>query len=414
MKVVQLESKSIRELRKKRKSLMQGMIEDQDGSLLVLRSAYVGKDRKHHLISFAIFTIFFELWDRFSMESWSYTFDQEGLMFYIKLEEEAKDVKDTLVHFEDYHPLGFAIDSDVFNKDHILKRSDIDVEERIDKFLDKPLSVVYDEEVDNPKYEKEFYKEIEDYMLKGDKQTILSNIVVYSYVSAFTKTLGFGMFGPNYRGSNEHMNFEKFIHLVRTYKDKTLEIFNYNSKDPESVLAFQEDLNQKIKLSVLNQESYYYTIFMTSMVLFAFINSRGYADITSHIKNMTLELEEYTDFEGERQRYEIAFRGFKEVFNNYVPFYQKHQSIISTLLYIMSRHDDDAVLHFNGEKNLLKLKFLSKNLVFKEDKWDELDKFCTSNYLYPHDDTTLVAVTSMLDILQRNYLKIKILFDTNH
>ena len=414
MKVVQLESKSIRELRRKRKTLMQGMIEEQEGSLLVLRSAYVGKNRKHHLISYAIFTIFFELWDRFSMESWSYTFDQEGLMFYIKLEEDAKNVKDTLVHFEDYHPLGFSIDSDVFDKEKILKRSDIGVEERIDHFLEKPLHEAYDEELDDPKYEKAFHKEIEDHMLKGDKQTILSNIVVYSYVSAFTKTIGFGMFGPNYRGSNEHMNFEKFIHLVRTYKDKTLEIFNYNSKNPESVLAFQEDLNQQIKLAVLNQESYYYTVFMTSMVLFSFINSRGFADITSNIKNMTLELENYTNFEGQRDRYEIAFNGYKEVFTQYLPFYQKHQSILSTLLFIMSRHDDHAVLNFNGEKNLLKIKFLAKNLVFKEEKWEELDKFCTSNYLYPHDATTLLAVTSMLDVLQRNYLKIKMLFDTNH
>lgn len=414
MKVVQLESKSIRELRKKRKILMQGMIEEQEGSLLVLRSAYVGKDRNHHLISYAIFTIFFELWDRFSMESWSYTFDQEGLMFYIKLEEDAKSVKDILVHYEDYHPLGFAIDSDVFNQNKILTRKDIDVEERVDRFLNKPLNEFYDEGVKNLKYEKEFLKEVEDYMLKGDKQTILSNIVVYSYVSAFTKSIGFGMFGPNYRGSNEHMNFEKFIHLVRTYKDKTLNIFNYNSKSPKSVYAFQEDLNQQVKLAVLNQESYYYTVFMTSMVLFAFINSRGYADIGAQIKNMSLELENYTNFEGERKRYNIAFKGFKEVFQHYVPFYQKNESIISTLLFIMSRHEDCAVLSFNGEKNLLKLKFLAKNLVFKEDKWDELDKFATTNYLYPHDSTTLLAVTLMLDVLQRNYLKIKILFDTNH
>lgn len=129
---------------------------------------------------------------------------------------------------------------------------------------------------------------------------------------------------------------------------------------------------------------------------------------------MTKELEEYTDFDGERERYDIAFDGFKEVFQHYVPFYQKNQSIISTLLFIMSRHDDFAVLNFNGEKNLLKVKFLAKNLIFKENKWEELDKFSTTNYLYPHDSTTLLAVTLMLDVLQRNYLKIKILFDTNH
>lgn len=414
MKVVQLKSESIKELREKRKSLMHGMIDGQDGSLLVLRTAYAGKDRRNHLLSYAIFTIFFELWDRFMLESWSYTFDEEGLIFYIKLEEEAKEIKDILVHYEDYHPLGFAIDSDVFDKDANILRGDLGLDERVDKFTQSVLSDLLESEIEDQEYERKFLKEIEAYMLKGDKQTILSNILLYSYVSAFTKHIGFGMYGPNYRGSNEHMNFEKFIHLIRTYRDETLNIFNYNSKDPESILAFQEEVNQKIKISVLNQDSYYYTVFMTSTVLFAFINSRGYADISKQIKNISLELDKITDFEGERERYEIGFNGYREVFNHYVPFYQKNNSVISTLLFIMSRYDDYSIKSFNGEKNLMKAQFLAKNLIFKEEKWDELNKFCTSTYIYPHDVTTLLVVTCMLDVLQRNYLKIKILFDTNH
>ncbi|CAM3664802.1 citrate lyase holo-[acyl-carrier protein] synthase [Erysipelothrix urinaevulpis] len=414
MKVVQLKSESIKELRIKRKSLMQGMIEGQEGSLLVLKTAYAGKNRKHHLLSYAIFTIFFELWDRFMLESWSYTFDEEGLIFYIKLEESADKIKDILVHYEDYHPLGFAIDSDVFDKDTHVSREDINVASRVDKFTQTSLDSLLESEIDDDEYERKFFKEIENYMLKGDKQTILSNILMYSYVSAYTKSIGFGMYGPNYRGSNEHMNFEKFIHLVRTYRDETLNIFNYNSKDPESILAFQEMVNQKIKISVLNQESYFYTVFMTSTVLFAFINSRGYADITKQIKKIAVEIEGFTEFENERERYDIAFTGYREAFNHYVPFYQKNRSVISTLLFIMSRYDDYSIVTYNGEKNLMKAQFLAKNLIFKEDKWDELNKFCTSSYLYPHDATTLLVVTCMLDVLQRNYLKIKILFDTNH
>lgn len=415
MNIVQLESKSIHDLREQRKLLIQGMIEDQEGSLLIIRSAFAGKDRKHHLISFAVFTIFFELWDRFTMETWSYTFDKEGLIFYMKLEENGSEVKDALVHYEDYHPLGFAVDGDVFDKDKNFTREDVGAKERIDKYLNKPFDKLVTKKVDNSKYSKEFLKDIEVFMLKGDKQTILSNITVYSYVSAFTKTLGFGIYGPNYRGSNEQMNFEKFIHFLKTYQEETLDIFEYNSNDPRSILKFQRELNQKIKQVLLNQDSFYFTIFMTSMVLFSFINSRGFADINKQIQSIFQELKDITEYNGEdKERYEIASTGFKEVFKNYIPFLQKHDSVISTLLYIMSRHDDYSILNFNGDKNLKKVQFLSKNLMFKEEKWIELDKFCRTNYLYPHDATTLLVVTLMLDVLKRNYLKIKILFDTNH
>lgn len=419
MKVVQLESESIKDLRQKRRSIMKKMIEGQEGSLLVLRTSFLGEDRRHHSNSFAVFSIFFDLWDRFTIESWSYTFDDEGLIFYIKMEEDARKVKDVLIHFEDYHPLGFAIDSDVFDKDRCIRREDFDKEERLDFYFKKPLEEMLSEIIFDENYMHTYAEKIEDFMLSGDKQTILSNVLVYACVAAFTKTKGFGMYGPNYRGSNDQMNFEKFVHLLRTYREEMLHIFEINPRDPEAIYRFQEEVDRKIKLAVLNQQSYYYTVYMTSIVMFAFINSRGFADMPKQIEWLSKELQAYGAFEKKgkcdvERRYAIALKGFRPVFKDYLPFYQKHESIIATFLYILSRHDDYAVECFNGEKTLLKAQFLAKNLVLKEDKWETMNQFCTSNYLYPHDSTILLGITVMLDVLQRNYLKIKILFDTNH
>ena len=153
---------------------------------------------------------------------------------------------------------------------------------------------------------------------------------------------------------------------------------------------------------------------MTSLVLFGFINSSGYSDISPQIKKLAdafyPEVQETT----EAARYDISRTGIKEVFNYYVPYYQKNKSTISTLLYIMSRYDDVSVLMHSGKQNLLKLQFLAKNLVHKEDKWEELDQFCISNSIYPHDATVLLTITCMLDVIQRNYIKIKMLLDSNY
>lgn len=413
MDIVQLTSESMKELRRKRLNIMKGMIDGQDRTLLVLSGGFAGINRQHHSVSYAVFSIFYELWDRFSMESWSYTFDSEGLMFYIKLEEDALKIKEVLVHYEDFHPLGFAIDSDVLSKDAEITRDMIGFEARIEPFTKQPLEDVLDSVITDKKYLTNFVKKIESEIVQGDRQTILSNIMVYSYITAFTKPLGFGMYGPNYRGSNDQMNFEKFIHLVRAYKEEMLNIFNYNSTRIDDIIAFQTKVQDRIAHAVLNQQSYKYTVTMTSLVMFGFINSRGYADISKQIRTLSEQLKEKGVFDDEGKTYDITQNGMRELFNYTVPFFQKHKTIESSLLYLLSRYKDDSIMLHNGEQNLLKVQFLAKNLMLKEDKWIEVNKFCTSSYIYPHDSTHLMSVVAMLDLIQRNYLKIKMMFDRN-
>ena len=414
MNIVQLTSESMEDLRKKRQKIMAGMIENQEGTLLLLSGAYAGKNRQDHRVSYAVFSIFYELWERFTLDSWSYTFDEEGLMFYIRIDEDAEKVKNILVHFEDHHPLGFAINSEVFSKEKSWTREALGLKSREDVFTKKNLRKLMDEIYEDKKYHDQFVKRVESEINQGDKSTILSNILVYGFVGAFTKPLGFGMYGPNYRGSNDQMNFEKFIHLLRAYKNEMVKISSVNSHRIDDIISFQKNVEEKIAHAVLNQQSFKYNIVMTSLILFSFMNSRGYADISKQAKQLAQELQEKGVFEGEDEQYAIALNGFKELFTHTVPFYQKHHSVESSLLNLMSRHKDHAILLHNGEQSLLKVQFLAKNLMLKEEKWNEMNKFCVSSYIYPNDSTNLMILVFILDFVQRNYLKIKMMFETKN
>ena len=77
----------------------------------------------------------------------------------------------------------------------------------------------------------------------------------------------------------------------------------------------------------------------------------------------------------------------------------------------MSRYRDVSVINDSGEQSLLKMQFLAKNLMKKPDKWEELEKFAVSNGVYPQDTTVILANTVMMDLIQRNYIKIKMLFN---
>ena len=152
-------------------------------------------------------------------------------------------------------------------------------------------------------------------------------------------------------------------------------------------------VENKIQLAVLNDNPYYYPIYMTSLVLFGFINSSGYTDISPQIKKLADAFYPTVQETDEADRYDISRTGMKEVFAYYVPYLQKNRSTISTLLYIMSRYDDVSVLLHS--------------------KWQELDQFSVSNGIYPHDATVLLTISCMLDVIQKNYIKIKILLDSN-
>lgn len=411
MEIVPLTSSSFDELRKERREIVKSMVEDQHGSLLVLSGAYAGKKRQRNGVSYAVFTVFFELWDRYTFESWSYTFDADGLIFYIRLDEDAKAVKNTMIHYEDYHPLGFAIHSDVFDYQGEVTRETINAKPRFDFYYKRPIDELLSESIVDEKYDDVFFKKVENQIISGDRQSVISNILVYGYVSVFTKPMGFGMYGPNYRGSNNQMNFERFVHLLRTYKEDIKRVFSVNASNPDDVRRFQKDIESKIQLAVLNQQSYHYSVYMTSVVLLAFVQVKGYSEMQNEIKAISDSLYGTVRNLDEHKRYDIARTGMKEVFSLFVPFYQRSKSITATMLYIMSRYDDQAIMKHNGLQNLLKVQFLSKNLILKEDKWIELDRFCASNYIYPHDSTILLAITVMLDLMQRNYLKTKILLE---
>lgn len=411
MNIVPLSSETIAELRLERSRFVKDMIHQQDGVLLVIGGTFAGQNRQHHAVSYAVMSIFFELYERYTLDFWTYTFDAEGLMFYMRIDGNPKAIKNTLIHYEDYHPLGFAIKSYVYTQDDKWTREKLGVEDRKDFYFNRTIDELLNECVEDEKYEKAFIDKIEAELIKTDKQSVLSNILIYSYLAAFTKPLGFGLYGPNQRGSNKHMNFKNFIIFLKTYKDEMKKILHVNSRNYLNVRKFQLDVEKKVQLALLSQEPFYFSIHMTSLVLFGFMNSSGYADITNQIKKLADEFMIKHKALDESDRYDVSRTGLKEVFSYYVPFYQKNRAVTPTLLYIMSRYDDQAVNIHNGHQNLLKLQFLAKNLVFKEDKWIELERFATTHSLYPHDSTILLAQTVMLDLMQRNYLKIKMLFD---
>lgn len=410
MHIVPLSSDSIDKLREKRSEIIRSMAQNQSETLLVLGGAFGGVNRQHHAVSYAVISVFFELWDRYILDSWSYTFDADGLIFYINLDQDAKAIKNTMIHYEDYHPLGFAIQTEVYSKGEAVTRSNLNGKERMDSFLNKPLVDVLNTINDDPMYLEQFVGSVEKYILNSDKNLILSNILSYGYVAAFTKDFGMGVYGPNHSDVNFQMNYERFIYLLRAFQKNVSKILSFNLNSAKNILDLQNKIESEIQHTLLSQSSFQYPIFMSTLVLIGLVKSSGYRDITHQIKRV------YESLKGslgklntlELKRYAICESGMRPLFHNFIPFYQKNHSVEATLLYIISRYDDYSIIIKSEKTNLLKAQFLAKNLVHKEEKWIEMHQFNIQNGIAPYDSTIHLANTIILDLIQRNYLKIKL------
>lgn len=408
MDIVPLTSNSIKKLREQRSEIVKNMTQNQSGTLLVLGGAFGGIKRQHHAVSYAVISVFFQLWDRYVFNSWSYTFDADGLIFYVQMDDDASAIKNTLIHYEDYHPLGFAIQSYVSTADkQEITREDLGVKKRLDFYTGRPVLEILDNPIDDPEYFQAFVSAIEKHIIGSEKQYVLGNMSLYGYVAAFTKEYACGVFGPNHRGMDPQMNFEKFIYVLRVYYKEVSKMTRTNLNNEKSMVYFQKNIEKAMQQELLTQKSFQYSVYMTTTILYAFLNSSGYKDILIQIKNLHKNLKNSLPKDS-LDRYKIFDTGFKDGFTHYIPFYQKNKSVEGAFMNILSRYDDASIITDSGKQNLMKVQFLAKNLKLKEDKWIELHRFCISTGIYPYDSTIVLANTMILDLIQRNYLKIKI------
>lgn len=408
------EANDLNQLRQNRLIKQQNLLTNIDGeSLLVIKSTFLSDDRRYHYASYAVLILFLELKQRLVLRSFTYTFNKEGLIFYINVSEKAETIKKILINYEDNHPLGFAIISEVYSNVQLteVSRSQLGAQPRYLNHQDLGelvnLGVVYDKE-----YRTQFRKSIEKTMLDDSYEEVLTNIALFGLISANTKPYGFGCLSPNSSSLSMNLNYNQFIKVLEVFKSELRILFKINTLNLSEVLKCHRRIEDALRVALHTQRAHFYMVFLIVMLTSGFINSRSYADMSSQIKSLYLNLynePEYKNYldQDDSLRYYFAKNGFKEGFGLYLNFFQKHRLITPAFLYILSKNEDQYIIETSGYQALQKAQFLSKNLVFKEAHWEEFDQWCNSNHVTPYDSTQVMAAVVMLDFMQRNYAKIK-------
>lgn len=412
MNVIFDESLDIRESRSLRLDQQKNLyVYDDNTSLLVLKSTYLQEDRRFNYASYGVIMIYLELKRRLNVHAFTYTFSKEGLIFFLEVEGTGTHIKNIMVNYEDNHPLGFSVGSCVYYKGLEVTRAEIQVERRNEEGLDLETAVDEGVILDHD-YLTSFRKRMEKTMIADDYDEVLINIILFGMITADTKIFSFGCHGPNVSGIYKQINYQQFLKVIEVLRSDLATLLTINTYDLNAVLEIQFMIEEKMRKAIHQQRIGFYFVFLIMMTLTGFVNSRSFQDMSFQIKSLYVNLYETKRFmeniEGEDSlRYYSAKNGFKEGFGLYLNYYQKHREVIPTLLYIISKNEDQSIIESVGYQTLQKTQFLAKNLVNKPDRWAEFDKWCLVNRVSPYDSTQILAIVVSLDMFQRNYAKIK-------
>lgn len=414
MQIEQLQSKNIEALRAQRESISRHMSLDADGTFVVLTTAFFGVDRGYYPFSYAVFSLFLELKERYDFLSWSHTFDSEGLVFYFTVDEPAHSLYNTLAHYEDHHPLGASVLFQVYDDGMRLSRADIDAISREDHYFHEPLDALICSESQDEHYRTSSIERIDSYILSLDAKRLMEQLVIYGHVAAYVKSLGFGMYGAASQGNDTRMNFNKFVDYVMKLKQQMSHISLLENRQIKEVIAFENECEMALQQAMLSRQNHMFPIRLLTILLIATWRSERYNDIAKHSAVIGLEHFEQGAIEAtEVARYTLCKNGFKDMFGYYVPYMEKSGSTIQTFIYILSRHDDAYVIKTSREESLQKIQFLCKNLVDKPDKWEELNRFAQGLGIVPKDTTNILMITSMMVFVRRHFQSIKETIDAS-
>ena len=104
-------------------------------------------------------------------------------------------------------------------------------------------------------------------------------------------------------------------------------------------------------------------------------------------------------FTGTRGAREIAFTGYRQLFEDWLPFYRKERNIGRLLIYIISSLDDTCIIHRAGEKRALEVRREAEQLLnnYTEDNIRRMCERFREENISPGGAADMLALTIFID-----------------
>lgn len=430
--------------REKRIYYQKKLSEEKKLVLVTLRVNFPGIEKDKNICKSVLLEIDNEILKVFKPKYKEIYRNLEGLTYIYLFDEKVEILKKEMINIEEEHSLGRLVDIDVYiDGFRSISRKEFGKNYRKCYLCDNDAKIC-------SRGKKHEYTLIKEYIYEKYRHFLahkLSTLACQSSIYELITYPSFGLVSHKNSGSHEDMDMFSFIKstfiIQKAFYDIVL--LSYSDLDEKKCFELSRNIGKRIEKEMFEKigvNTHKGLIFLMLICLIGVSKNIYYGYEFENISNIITKFSSniYEDFyflnkkgkltNGERIYInygikgirEIAYSGFKDIFEKFLPLYEKYvgkysleKALYLILLNIMSCTDDTTIINRCGIEKLNYVKKKSKELLNSSiEEILEFDKFCIENNISPGGSADILTIVLFLynlkiDIFkerEKNYEKI--------
>lgn len=413
---------NIPELRERREKFIKSCIGKYRKTMVCVKPNFPGAEKRNIYSNYASYKIYEELSKILDIIEKDHEFEAEGLVFYLRVNGSASDIKSKSIEIETFHDLGRLIDIDVYDIDaNQISREGFGLPRRKCFICDND-AVICSRAMSHTKEDiVEFYrKTVLDYILKSDSEIL--RIAEFSLLNELMRSVSLGTVIPRTNGCHSDMDMYTFFESIKAVSKGLNKISKADTESFKTLRAFGLELEKKMFRATSGINTHKGIIFAFLLIFGGLIRSGSFDELSEEIAKLAIDsLDDFknTDTNGLRV-YNLhgikgargeAVSGYKNAFLKYIAQFRATEDLDETFLAIAYETEDTNIIHRAGLDVYLKYKDKLKATLNNRKALNELEDFCVNFGISAGGSADMISITLLLFLIEDNYETILGLFD---
>lgn len=415
---------NIPELRERREEFIKRSIRENKNAMVCIKPNFPGAEKRNIYSNYASYKIYKELIKTVNIIEISHEFEAEGLIFYLRVDELAKDLKPKTIEIEIKHDLGRLIDIDVYDINaNQISREEYGLPRRKCFICDKD-AVICSRAMTHTKDEiVEFYKKtVKDFVLKSDSEIL--RIAEFCLLNELMRDISLGTVTPNTNGCHNDMDMYTFFDSMDAISKGLNSLNKAHAASFQTLRSFGLDLEKKMYGATMGINTHKGIIFAFLLILGGLMHSDCFGELSSKISKLAAgSLDDFKNVDSNGLKiYNLhgikgargeAVSGYKNAFANYIEYFRNSEDLDMTFLKIASDTEDTNIIHRAGMDVYLEYKHKLKNTLNNPDGLNELEGFCLNFDISAGGSADMISITLLLFIIEDHFESVKRLFEND-
>ncbi len=388
--------------REVRANLQKQVTEDFPYPLAVIKANLPGTDKRCLISTVVVCEGYFELKKQKIIHAQT-SYTAEGLIFYLSIDRDIRELKKICVDIETSHPLGRLMDIDVMDTRGQISRRELNLSPRKCFLCDEDAHLCVRNQTHTPDdIDRYILSVFRKYLVADDLATRWQRLLFTALIGELIKPRGYGCVTMSDDGNHLDMDAMLFIESAYIISHQMCKAYVYPD-DFQKLRAIGKIAEQKMFETTGNINTHKGAIFLMLLVMAGLQWEDPVRHIVKLCENILADFDKAQSSHGMSLYHKhgitgirgLAKEGFRELFEIYYPFYLKH-SIDETFLKIISENPDTTLMHRGGIPLYNECREKAKRITNLQDRF-AFDAWMKSQRLSPGGSADMLSALILMD-----------------